>query len=230
MSPQSSGPKSKTRRNSARIQVASSVFFFMLVYCLAYFSTLKIETIIAPEISVDFQWNTWRYITQDGTLHNLWCQNLKSYKLLGYIVRNVDVSTALLHRQDLEIWEFANCHSFKQSPVEGFVQNCVYTISTSAAGVLKCSPLFTRLQRAVMGGCAFRSSLTWIRQLNTLSDPAVLLPCYSTLALYRVRFRGFRLTQHFFNSCLLFYSNYPLHVSVVRLSSGEKIWSYDRNM
>jgi hypothetical protein len=30
-----------------------------------------------------------------------------------------------------------------------------------------------------------------------------------------IRFRGFRLTQLCFNSCLLFYSNYPLHVSVV---------------
>jgi hypothetical protein len=32
------------------------------------------------------------------------------------------------------------------------------------------------------------------------------------------RFRGFRLMQLCFNSCLLFYSNYPLHVSVVRSS------------
>jgi hypothetical protein len=34
------------------------------------------------------------------------------------------------------------------------------------------------------------------------------------------RFRGFRLTQHCFNSCSLFYSNYPLHVLVVRPSSA----------
>jgi hypothetical protein len=37
------------------------------------------------------------------------------------------------------------------------------------------------------------------------------------------RFRGFRLTQ-LFNSCLLFHSNYPLHVSIVRPSSSENIY------
>jgi hypothetical protein len=38
------------------------------------------------------------------------------------------------------------------------------------------------------------------------------------------RFSGFRLTQYCFNSCLLFYSNYPLHVSVVRPSSRGNIY------
>jgi hypothetical protein len=36
-----------------------------------------------------------------------------------------------------------------------------------------------------------------------------------------IRFRGFRLTQLYFNSSLLFHSNYRLHVSVVRPSKGE---------
>jgi hypothetical protein len=36
--------------------------------------------------------------------------------------------------------------------------------------------------------------------------------------------QGFCLTQHCFNSCLLFYSNYPLHVSVVRPSPGADIY------
>jgi hypothetical protein len=39
-----------------------------------------------------------------------------------------------------------------------------------------------------------------------------------------VRFRGFRLTQLNFNGCLLFYSNYLLHVSVVRPSSRGNIY------
>jgi hypothetical protein len=37
-----------------------------------------------------------------------------------------------------------------------------------------------------------------------------------------IRFRDFRLTQLYFSSFLLFYSNYPLHVSVERPSSGRK--------
>jgi hypothetical protein len=39
-----------------------------------------------------------------------------------------------------------------------------------------------------------------------------------------VRLRGFRLTQHSFNSCLLFLFNYRLHVSVVRPSSKGNIY------
>jgi hypothetical protein len=39
-----------------------------------------------------------------------------------------------------------------------------------------------------------------------------------------MRLRGFRLTQLFFNSCSLFYSNSPLHVSVVRPSASANIY------
>jgi hypothetical protein len=42
-----------------------------------------------------------------------------------------------------------------------------------------------------------------------------------------IRFWGLRLTQLYFNSCLLFYSNYPLHVSVVR---GGNIYTSEINM
>jgi hypothetical protein len=31
-------------------------------------------------MSVDTQQTTWRYIPEDGTLHNHCCENLKSYK------------------------------------------------------------------------------------------------------------------------------------------------------
>jgi hypothetical protein len=37
-----------------------------------------------------------------------------------------------------------------------------------------------------------------------------------------MKFRGFRPTQLCFNSCSLFHSNYPLHVSVIRPSSSAK--------
>jgi hypothetical protein len=52
---------------------------FTLVSCLAYFSTLKIETICSFETSVGSQWTTWRYIPEDGTFHNHRSENLTSY-------------------------------------------------------------------------------------------------------------------------------------------------------
>jgi hypothetical protein len=44
-------------------------------------STLKMETICSSETSVDTQRTTWRYIPEDGTLHNHRCKNFKSYML-----------------------------------------------------------------------------------------------------------------------------------------------------
>jgi hypothetical protein len=41
----------------------------------------------------------------------------------------------------------------------------------------------------------------------------------SQIIMNGMRFRGYRLTQLSFNSCSLFYSHSPLHVSVVRPSS-----------
>jgi hypothetical protein len=45
----------------------------------AYSSTLKMEAICSSEISVDFQRTARRYTPEDITLHNLHCENLKSY-------------------------------------------------------------------------------------------------------------------------------------------------------
>jgi hypothetical protein len=45
----------------------------------------------------------------------------------------------------------------------------------------------------------------------------------SQIIMTGVRFRAFRLTQLCFISCLLFYSNYPLQVSVIRPSSFRNI-------
>jgi hypothetical protein len=47
-------------------------------FCSA-FLTLKMEAICSSETSVDFQWSTCRYISEDRTLHNHRCENLKSY-------------------------------------------------------------------------------------------------------------------------------------------------------
>jgi hypothetical protein len=50
---------------------------FMLVSCLAYSSTLKMEVTRFPETSVDFQRTTRPYILKDKTLYNHRCENLK---------------------------------------------------------------------------------------------------------------------------------------------------------
>jgi hypothetical protein len=41
---------------------------YLLVSCLAYTSTLKMEAVRSSETSVDFQWTTRRYIPEDRTL------------------------------------------------------------------------------------------------------------------------------------------------------------------
>jgi hypothetical protein len=52
--------------------------FPVLLSCLAYSSSLKMEATCYPETSVDFQWTTQRYVTEDGPLHNNPSGNLKS--------------------------------------------------------------------------------------------------------------------------------------------------------
>jgi hypothetical protein len=52
---------------------------FTLASCLPYFSTLKMEATCSSETSVNFQRTTRRYISEDSTLHNHRCENLKSF-------------------------------------------------------------------------------------------------------------------------------------------------------
>jgi hypothetical protein len=52
---------------------------FTLVSCLAYFSTLKMEATCSSATSVDFQRTARRYIPEDRTLSNHFCENLNSY-------------------------------------------------------------------------------------------------------------------------------------------------------
>jgi hypothetical protein len=51
----------------------------MLVSCLAYFSTVKVEATCSSETSVNFQHITCRYIPEDRTLRKYCYENLKSY-------------------------------------------------------------------------------------------------------------------------------------------------------
>jgi hypothetical protein len=55
---------------------------FMLVSCLAYSSTLKMEVTHCSETMVDFHWTTQHNTLEDRTLHNHHCENLKSYVCL----------------------------------------------------------------------------------------------------------------------------------------------------
>jgi hypothetical protein len=72
--PPFSGSKNKPSKISACLLPT-----FMLVSCLAYFSTLKMKAMCSSERLVDFQWTTWRYIPEDSTPHNHCCENLISY-------------------------------------------------------------------------------------------------------------------------------------------------------
>jgi hypothetical protein len=51
----------------------------MSVSCLAYSPTLKMEVIYSSETSVDFQWITCSYISEDRALHNHRCEKFKYY-------------------------------------------------------------------------------------------------------------------------------------------------------
>jgi hypothetical protein len=58
---------------------SSEMSCFMLVFCLACSSTLKLET-CSSKTSLDFQRTTQRCTPEHRTLHNYRCENLKSYK------------------------------------------------------------------------------------------------------------------------------------------------------
>jgi hypothetical protein len=58
---------------------------FIMVPCLAYSPTLKVEASCSFKNSVDFRQITWRYITKDRTLHNHLFENFKSYKSSSYL-------------------------------------------------------------------------------------------------------------------------------------------------
>jgi hypothetical protein len=57
---------------------------FELVSCLAYSFSMKMEATCSSVTSVDFQWTTRYDISEDRTLHNHCCENLKSYTVIHY--------------------------------------------------------------------------------------------------------------------------------------------------
>jgi hypothetical protein len=62
-------PNRQPVRNNKKAR-ALLVACFMLVSCLAYSSTLKMEVTCSSESSVDFQRITWRYIAEHRILHH----------------------------------------------------------------------------------------------------------------------------------------------------------------
>jgi hypothetical protein len=72
--PPSSGSKNKPSR-------ALLATCFMLVSCLAYYLTLKIEVTYSSKTSVDFQWTTQHYIPEDRTAPLTLAVHLDSLKL-----------------------------------------------------------------------------------------------------------------------------------------------------
>jgi hypothetical protein len=52
------------------------VICLMLVFCLAYFSTLRMEMTCSSETSIDFQRTTLHYVPEDRALHLLCCEIL----------------------------------------------------------------------------------------------------------------------------------------------------------
>jgi hypothetical protein len=69
---------------------------FMLVSCLAYSSTLKMEATCFSEMSVDIQGTTRRHNPEYQTFRNRWCENFKPYIFVQQIDWFKAISTGLL--------------------------------------------------------------------------------------------------------------------------------------
>jgi hypothetical protein len=57
--------------------IAQFATSLMLVSCLAYSLTLKMEATRSSKMLVDFQWITWCYIPEESTLHNHHFEKIK---------------------------------------------------------------------------------------------------------------------------------------------------------
>jgi hypothetical protein len=67
------------------------------------------EAIRSSETSVDTQQTTWRYIPEDGTLHNHHCEYLKSY------IRNIKLETVYIFTELLD-YDILGCDIHKWRP------------------------------------------------------------------------------------------------------------------
>jgi hypothetical protein len=95
----------------------TSIFRALLANCFhagfllsLFFSTLNMETIYSSETSDDTQRTTWRYIPEDGTLHNHRCENAKSYNMAlarsSNLTDNCDLFHSLLQNFSASLFSF----------------------------------------------------------------------------------------------------------------------------
>jgi hypothetical protein len=68
----------------------------MLVSCLAYSSTLKMEITYSSETSISFQRTVRRYIQEDRNIYNHRCENLKSY--IAYLYEGTNFIITVLRK------------------------------------------------------------------------------------------------------------------------------------
>jgi hypothetical protein len=60
----------------------------MLVSCLAYFTTLKMEAVYSSEKSVDVHWVTRRYTPEDIIVQSHSWKNLKYNRVISFGIRS----------------------------------------------------------------------------------------------------------------------------------------------
>jgi hypothetical protein len=79
-----SSPYSAVLKNVKQAWLAA---FFVLVSCLAYSSTVKIEATCFSEKWVDFSRTIRRYFLEDVTLHSHLCDSIESVWVSGFSVK-----------------------------------------------------------------------------------------------------------------------------------------------
>jgi hypothetical protein len=80
---------------------------FLLVVCLAYSSTLKMEATCSFETSVDIHRTTQHYISEDRIVHNPRCENLMSYTVL--VARAFSPVVCVVYSSSMKAVNFYQC-------------------------------------------------------------------------------------------------------------------------
>jgi hypothetical protein len=81
----------------------------MLVSCLAYSSTLKMEATCSSETLADFQWTTRCYIPDDIILHNHRCEKIQSYDVFVVLLLVLNTFTVLAGCRLLAVGKRSKC-------------------------------------------------------------------------------------------------------------------------